>query len=429
MDSTLKLIVPLVPVFVFLFFRQRLRSSWSFIMTLYLLIAIAIPLLNLGQYLYMNYRRPPEWDFLCFWSSGQVAIRGENFYDPQSFYRLSLPYNPKDSFQHDWMDIGFWYPPMTMLLFLPLGLLDISTAYLMWQTLNLLLCFACIYALWRFFFDPPELVSLLLVAELLLWLNPTRYTIRVAQTNFIILFLFLLFWQNRSKPWSGACLALGTVVKPYMALLYLYPFLTRKWKLLAIGVLTMVIIVILSIMIFGPAVIASFLKNPTPNVPGDYFTENVNQSLVATVLRSTGYPGGHESPLSNPLYLGISSLLACITLLTMVRNQKDRDGWVILSLLFLALLIYPGTLSHYGVFLMVPIVYLLSASNSSRGERVVIFVIIFVAYLLSGLNNSGDYIFFAHLFMWLVCISSAMGLLDRIAERVPAFSHRPGLML
>jgi hypothetical protein len=66
MDFALKLIIPLIPVFVFLFFHQRIRSSWSIIMILYLLVAIAIPLLNLGQYLYMNYRHPPNGIFSPF---------------------------------------------------------------------------------------------------------------------------------------------------------------------------------------------------------------------------------------------------------------------------------------------------------------------------------------------------------------------------
>jgi len=206
------------------------------------------------------------------------------------------------------------------------------------------------------------------------------------------------------------------VVKPYMALLYLYPFFTRKWKLLAIAILTMLIIVVLSIVIFGPDIFASFLNNPTPDVPGYYYTERVNQSLLATVLRSTGYPEANRSPLSNPLFLSISVLLSSITGWAMVQNQKGRDEWVILSLLFLALIIYPGSLSHYGVFLIVPVVYLLYQSNLSMKERIAIFCIIFMTYLLSGFNDSGYYQFFANLFMWLVCISSAMGMFHRVDE-------------
>jgi hypothetical protein len=103
--------------------------------------------------------------------------------------------------------------------------------------------------------------------------------------------------------------------------------------------------------------------------------------------------GANRSPLSNPLFLSISVLLSSITGWAIVRNQKGRDEWVMLSLLFLALIIYPGSLSHYGVFLIVPVVYLLYQSNLSMKERIAIFCIIFMTYLLSGFNNAGYYTF------------------------------------
>jgi hypothetical protein len=426
MPFGLKFIILLVPVFGFLFFfHQRRKPLWSFVAIIYLLSVVAFSLLNLVKYVYANYHHPPEWDFLCFWTSGQVAIRGENFYDPESFYELSLPYSPSDGFREEWMDVGFWYPPMTMFLFLPLGLFDISKAYLMWQMLNLVLCFGCMYGLWRSFLEEQGISGFLLIAELLLLLTPAHTTFRFGQTNFLILFLFLLFWHNRSEAWSGAFLAFCAVAKPYMALLYLYLLITRKWRLLAVAILTMLILVFLSSVIFGPDVFAVFLNNPAPNVPDYYYTEGVNQSLLATILRTTGYQEGDGSPLSNPFFWGISFLLMLITVLSIVRNQDGKAEWPILSSLFLALIIYPGTLTHYGVFLIVPVISLLHQSNRSVKERIGIFCVILITYLLAGYNNSGNYVFFAHLFMWLVCISLGMSVWNKTSEHGPelSFSH------
>ena len=425
MPFILKLILLFIPVFGFLFLRRRLKPLWSFIAILYLLGLSTYPLLSVGRMVYLNYPKLPEWDFLCFWSSARVAVQGGDFYDPQSFYSLSLPYEPSEPFKEEWMNVGFWYPPTTMLLFLPLGLLEFSTGYFIWQFVNILLSFACIYVLWRSFLAEHGLFGLLLVAALLLTLTPSRSTFWFAQTNFLLLLLFLLFWRNRSKAWSGIFITVCAVIKPYMFILFLYPLLTRKWKQFLVAIAAMLLLVFMSVFIFGPEVFIRFLSAPAPDVPSFYYTEPINQSLLSTVLRVTGYQGGGGLPLSNPLYLGISALLAALTGWAIVRDLTARDDWVVLSLLFFALLIYPGTLAHYGVFLMVPITFLLGSLNSSNRQRVVVFVIIFVTYLLSGFNNSGNYVFIANLFVWLICISSGLGLLDQITEHIPAlsFSH------
>jgi len=79
-----------------------------------------------------------------------------------------------------------------MLLFLPLGLFDISQAYLLWQVSNLLLCVACIYGLWRLFLKDYGVLSLLLVAVLLLGYANTFY-VSFCSNQFLALLFFLLF--------------------------------------------------------------------------------------------------------------------------------------------------------------------------------------------------------------------------------------------
>lgn len=197
------------------------------------------------------------------------------------------------------MDVGFWCLPITMVLFFPLGLLEFGSAYLIWQSVNVLLSFACIYMLWKSCLAEQGVIGLWLIAALLLTLSPSRGTFWFAQTNFLLLLLFLLFWQNRSKAWSGIFLAACAVVKPYMVILFIYPLLTRKWKLLLVTFIVMLVLALLSNAVFGLDVFVSFLSDPTPDVPGFYYIEHVNQSLLSTLLRATGYQEGSTSPLSN----------------------------------------------------------------------------------------------------------------------------------
>lgn len=403
MQFIIKLFIVLIPVVVFLFCFPHVKNKTVFILAVLVLSAFsAIAIFRVGKEAYVNYHQPPEWDFLTFWLDGKVALTGENFYEVKNYQEMPLPYNPSGGFMEEIIDVGFRYPPFTMLLFLPLGLFDISNAYLLWQISNLLLCVACIYGLWRLFLKDYGIFSLLLVATLMLWLVPTRYTFSVAQTNFLALLFFLLFLRNRSKPWGGVWLALCVVVKPYMAILYIYPLLTRKWKVLAIAILTLLALTFLSVLAFGSEVLISFLHNPTPDMPGYVYTEGVNQSLLATILRLTPNQIIKESPILNPLYLGISLLFSLITVWVTIKKNSSHD-WVILSILFLALIIYPASLAHYGVFLIIPVVLLLRQSSKNAKQKMAVCFMILITYFLSG-YNSGIYVFYANLFMWLVCI-------------------------
>jgi len=407
MQSVFKLIIAIIPVIAFLFyFFFKKKSPLSVLASIYLILLIGITLFSIGREVYASYHQPPKWDFLCFWLDGKVALTGGNFYDVKNYQAMPLPYDPGDEFRKEIIDVGFKYPPFTMLLLLPLGLFTISKAYILWQILNLLLCAACIYGLWSLFLKDHGILSLLLVAVLMLRLEPSRSTFSFAQTNFLTLLFFLLFWKNRSKEWGGIWLALCVVVKPYMAFLYIYPLLTRKWKLLAIAILTLLVLTFLSVLVFGTDVFVSFINNPIPKAPIWNYTETTNQSLLATILRSTPSQIIKESPILNPLYLGISLLLTLITAWVTIKKNNNHD-WVVLSILFLALIVYPGNQFFYSTFLIVPVVLLLQHSGRIVNERAAIFFIILTTYFLSG---SVRYVFYANLFMWLVCIVLAVKL-------------------
>lgn len=130
--------------------------------------------------------------------------------------------------------------------------------------------------------------------------------------------------------------------------------------MLPVAILTLAGITFLSIVTFGSDVFMSFLRHPTPDVPGYVYTEGVNQSLLATILHLSLCGTIKESPSFNPLYLGMSWLLTLITMWVVIRNN---DEWLILSTLFLAFIIYPTTLAHYSVFLIVPMVLLLQQTS------------------------------------------------------------------
>src|SRR6266498_5175483 len=86
----------------------------------------------------LTYLNIPQWDFLCLYLFGKVGISGSNFYDPavfaQFFHELQLRDITNDVYVREIVNVGFWYPPSSMFIFLPLGLFTVKTGYIIWQT-------------------------------------------------------------------------------------------------------------------------------------------------------------------------------------------------------------------------------------------------------------------------------------------------------
>lgn len=426
MQYMLKLLLLSIPVIVFLFYFSHAKTKLASILMGFFLLAILTNfILHVGKETYENYHQPPVWDFQVFWLNGRVADQGLNFYKPENYRKLAETLKPDDAFTQEILNVGFWYPPMTMFLFSLLGRLDISTAYLVWQISILITSAVCVFELWGLLPKEKKILSLLLVSVLMFRLSPAHTTFHGSQTNFIVLLFFLIFWRNRSKDWSGIWLAFAVIVKPYMALLYIYPLFAKKWKMLTIAISALATLTFLSIIVFGWDVFVSFfVENPTSKLPVLAYTEEVNQSLLSMILRFNPRQVISESPLLNPLYLGVSSLLTLITI-WVATMKKNNDDWVILSILFLALIVYPASLEHYSVFLIIPVVLLLQQSGQSIKQRATVFLIIFATYFLSSYDFDG-HMFFANVFMWLICIlfglrSSLDMFMDTIVTQSPYF--------
>ena len=366
-------------------------------------------LIDISENIIENYHQPWEWDFLVFWADGNVAHSGGNFYDPVSYQNLSFPYDVTDGFRKEILDVGFKYPPFTMFLFLPLSFFEVSHAYLLWQLVNGLLCGVCIFLIWEMFLKKYGKSTILLVTLLFLSLYPTYETFIFAQTNFWNLLFFLIFWRYREKLWGGLWATLCLVVKPYMAILYLYLFLARKWKALSVALLTFIAAILLSVIAFGSEIVISFFKNPIPATPLWNYTEATNQSLLATILRFSQFSLGDGSAVLNPWYLGGAVLLTLITIAVAIKNSDSKNDWIILSFIFLALLVYPANQRFYSVFIILPVVMLLRQTSWSVMGKIAILFAIVATYFLTWMNG-GESTFWANAVMWLVCIASAMEL-------------------
>ena len=330
--------------------KQQRRIAWLF----YLFLFVGIVSVFIKTELYLIHH-PRVWDFTAFYLYGRVAASGYNFYLPENFQivsdSLSLPFQASEltDFIEAVVEVGFPYPPPTILYVMPLGFLSYKTALIVWTLFLLFFLFGCIYIISNFLFKENKLNGLILVAILIIIFPSAKFNLFCTQTNFILLFYLLLMKKYSYHKFSGILLALAFFTKPFMIIFGLFFLISKNWKPIAYFIVSASIITGISLMVVGvDPFISYFLDNPAQRMPEWQFSEDVNQSLNAVLLRA------NIISLKKPhVYLIISAILLGLTILFssyLVKRKFDDIVWVLL--LLVGLLIYPGTLGYYGVLLL-----------------------------------------------------------------------------
>jgi hypothetical protein len=303
----------------------------------------------------MRIYNPQVWDFTAFYLNGKVAAQGYNFYVPENFQTvlntLEIPFQPAElgGFMNEVVNVGFPYPPPTILYFMPLGYLSFTSALFVWTMFNLIVVVACIYLIYDLFLKSYRLNGLFLVSILFFILGPSLSTISFSQTNFILLLLLLLMKKFEDKNISGLFLAIAFFTKPYMIIFGLFFLIRLKWKPILYCALSTIALVGITMLIVGKDPLISYIiDNPSKRIPSIMFYEEINQSLHSVLLRA------NLISLNDSLifiFIAISTMILTIFhLLYLIKRRLYDYIWIIL--LLVGLLLYPGTLSYYGTLFL-----------------------------------------------------------------------------
>jgi len=372
------------------------RSAWVAASAVLVMALIAVAVVIMAH----NYEQPPQWDFQLYWVFGRAAVTGRNPYDVQALREIATSVPFSDELLGETV---FLHPPPTLFLFAPLGWFDMRTSCLLWQVFHATLLIVSILWLWRAFFPDADWTALLLVALLTLMLRSTLETVRFTQVNFLSLALFLGVWQWRSKVLGGVLLGLALIVKPVFFLIPLY-LLARGHLRAIVGVaITAVATSAASVLVFGWEMFLGYFRaNPlSRDLPHYFYTEWINQSLLATSLRLTGQDLAVHGPYSNPLFWTGAAIFAAVSAWTIWRLPRDRDDWALAIALVLSLLLFPKTLSHYGVLLLPPLLLVWSRRDRLPFAAWTASLVIGTVYLLVGTQQ----LLPALIVLWLTLIA------------------------
>lgn len=350
-----------------------------------------------------NINRPAEWDFYKFWLNGQVIAAGDDFYESEPYRRefAAAHLEASAEFYREEVEIGSLYPPPSMMMFIPLGWFDrIEDALVLWDTILVSFLVAGIVLLWRVFLPESGLLGLALAGALVMMLYSVEFTLRLTQTNTVLLVCTLFYWRQRHQISGGVWLAVGVFIKPFLVFVGLFVLLRRQWRVVAGGVAAVGVLFALSIVAFGPSTVGNyFTHNQSNKVVDTRYTEAVNQSLLATILRLTDADFEGETAVFNPLYLCGALLLVGTSAWLIWKQPAENFDWAIALCLPLALLVYPPSLTHYRVILLIPLFLIWQRRAEFSGRLVGAVGVITLTYLLIGLDNAG--VFVATLMLWL----------------------------
>ncbi len=364
------------------FFLLREKSTLSKWAIYFLLFSISFGFFSAQVFYRLGH--PAIWDYTAYYLYGKVASEGLDFYLPDNyqlvFDTLKLPFSSYEGLIEEVVNVGCPYPPPTILYLLPLGYMPYNVGLIYWTLFHLVFAFGCIFLLYSLFLKSYKLDGLFLTATLFCLMPPVKTTIFCSQTNFLVLFLLLLIYKYSDKKISGAFLSIAVFTKPYMLIYGLYFLLSKRWSVITSAIVTSIFILIITYIFIGKEPFISYLFNiPISRAPAYVFSEEINQSLHAVLLRQ------NMITLSSPMeYLLIVSGILLATFLLLLYLVKLRLFHVMFMILLLvALLIYPGTLSHYGTVLLFVIFSFLSNKEEVRIGAFYAVPIIAIFYFLS----------------------------------------------
>ncbi len=363
-----------------------------------------------------TYLHIPEWDFLCFYLFGKTGISNTDFYNPQVFAKvfneLNLQPLTSNDFTTEIVNVGFWYPPHSMLLFLMLGLFNLKTGYAIWQTIVLVFIAADIFLLYKknhqqlIANQKNKLVGFPILLIILLFPN-IEGSAYFSQTISVFLFFLLLIINNTDNWKSGVYLALLITIKPLAVFFILYFLFFKKWKTLFALVLSGAVVLIVSLLFFGYQPFLTYLTSPpTVRMPAGVFYEDLNQSLNAVLIRLSN-KGFNFFNIKNIGY-AISIAIIAATVFSSRRLAKVSPALSFMVYIPMALIIYPGSLISYSILLLPVILYLYNQKpfNSSILNLVFVFFIYIIGLYSFFLLNLILWTILTNYFMLIRCSKS-----------------------
>ncbi len=205
-------------------------------------------------------------DFFQEWASARNRFNDLPIYTPHAItLERYLGMRPNTADPH-FIAINA-HPPTAVLLALPLAGLNFADAFALWNVLSLLALAASAGLIVYHLELPFSLWDLLPAVTLLLLCYPFSQQMVLGQLNLLLLLLLTGTWaaDRTNRPiWAGVLLAAATAVKLFPAFLFLYFVLRGRWRVVAAGIVTFVLVTALTALVLGPQAYRDYFGEALP---------------------------------------------------------------------------------------------------------------------------------------------------------------------
>lgn len=232
----------------------------------------------------------PHDDFISSWAAGRLNAEGRNPYDPDQVLAVQrtagwtkpIPYR-------------IWYPPWTMPLLAPFGLLPYATGRFLWFVLHIAACVVSADLLWRHHGGDRRSRGLSWVVVSTFW--PALIEVRTGQISALILLGLVGFLTLvRARRWAaaGACLPLVAIKPALLHLVWiavlLWVIAERRWRVI-VGAAAATLALVALALASNPSVVAQFVDMAMHEVPQPLVSTPGTLLRLAVAARS-----GQDAP-------------------------------------------------------------------------------------------------------------------------------------
>jgi Glycosyltransferase family 87 len=324
----------------------------------------------------------PDCDFTYWWVGGTAALHGPaaSLYDPAQLTALlkSLvgPHHAKDLFPYQ----NWPYPPVFLLILMPLGLLPYLAAFLIWEALALAACLLVVYCIVR----QSAAFALVLASPF------GALDFRWAQTGFLrasLLGAALLVLETR--PVLAGVLIGCLVFKPQFGILIPLALIAgKRWRAFAAAAMTTLFLTGLSIVAFGITCWEAFARRLFAQADDILDQGKASWRTVQTTYGLIRALGGGAALA----WIGQGCLTAAAAvLLWLVWRSSARYALKAASLSAASLVATPYAWSHDLTVLAIPIAFLAKdqiGPGLLRGEQMILLALFGLAFAI--LCRGGD---------------------------------------
>jgi alpha-1,2-mannosyltransferase len=304
-------------------------------------------------------------DFFQDWASARNFLEGLPVYFN---HRVTIPrYLGKTN-----LDAGDLFvevnahPPTSILLMVPFGALAYRDALLIWNLLSLAGFVVSLVLVWHGLRIPFSMRSVFPAIALILPCFPLLLHVRFGQITLLILLLLSGAWAadraNRGIL-AGVLLGAAATIKIFPAFMLLFFVITKRWKTVVTGSITVVLLTLLTGWVLGAQNYLVYADTVMPRVAkyrGIWFNVSLPGYWTKLFDPAEEYPFT-EPILRSPLLARSATIISCLlvliaTFLSVRRASTERQCDLAYGLVMTAmLLVSPITWDHYLLLALVPL--------------------------------------------------------------------------